>query len=1011
MFDVTDKNNIGKEYNGFILLGIDELADYKTQAVFLRHKKTGLEIYHILKEDKENLFAFAFRTFANDSKGCAHIMEHSTLCGSEKYPLKEPFTTLAGTSLNTFLNALTYPDKTVYPGASVIRADYFNMMDVYADAVFFPKLDYTTFIQEGHRLELDENGNLSIQGVVYNEMKGNYSSFKDIAVDAQIRTMYPDCFASFDSGGDPLNIPELTYEEFLEFHQKFYNPDNCLLYLYGNIPTCEQLDFLNERFISRLEKKYNCKKDIEKYNSALPIVKTEIKELQKLNLIQKSTEVRCIAPKTGSTGEVVTMNWYSGTYDMEKYYLSEVLCGNDSSPLSFRLMNSKLGDDLSPIWSNFGQFQEEFFTYGLSGVKKKNEQKVYDLVQKSLIEIYEEGISQNDIDSAVMGIDFSLREVTRYFGPYSLVLMDKVLKGWNYGNACSTQLSPISTFEKLKEKIKNDKDFTRNLIKKYFLDNNVVVKLVVEPSDKFFKEREDSERKLIKKLSLNLDKEKLKKELESLHAYQQSIETPEDTACIPKTKLSELDRNLDIPKLEISEVEGNNSAKIPLFLSEEDTNGIFYVDVLFPFDTLGVEKMRHIPFLTNILTNIGWNSKPWNDCITESSCVMGDVWGRALCGAFCDSPQALELIKKYEDKKFMNRQWIGVSCKALTYKAKETFELLSEIITKMDFLDEKRFDNLLAEFVADKKASFVADGRNYILKRTSCLFDKDYALGEILWGVSQFKTISEYMKNGAKKTLQLFKDIYKCCMESGAVVHITADKDSFEKINPLISDFVKASDFKALKPAVPFSVADIRPYIINSEAAENNEVQILKVHSQTGYAASCTKSSSYLSKEAAGENVLASWLGNHSLWDKIRTMGGAYGAMMWIDNIHKASFFSSYRDPTPEKSLEVFKSCIKEIAEKEFSKEEVEQTVVACYGDAIVPRSPIGRANSSFENFLYANPSEFKTIRINNVLEVLPEDVHNAAQRFYKWSEELYNGAIFVDKSKKCSGNKINIPL
>nr|MCR5063284.1 insulinase family protein [Treponema sp.] len=155
MFDVTDKNNIGKEYNGFILLGIDELADYKTQAVFLRHKKTGLEIYHILKEDKENLFAFAFRTFANDSKGCAHIMEHSTLCGSEKYPLKEPFTTLAGTSLNTFLNALTYPDKTVYPGASVVRADYFNMMDVYADAVFFPKLDYTTFIQEGHRLELD----------------------------------------------------------------------------------------------------------------------------------------------------------------------------------------------------------------------------------------------------------------------------------------------------------------------------------------------------------------------------------------------------------------------------------------------------------------------------------------------------------------------------------------------------------------------------------------------------------------------------------------------------------------------------------------------------------------------------------------------------------------------------------------------------------------------------------------------------------------------------------------
>ena len=170
MFDFTSKTNIGKTYNGFILLSIDDLCDYNAKGVFLRHKKTGLEVYHIIKDDKENLFAFAFRTLSKDSKGAAHIMEHSTLCGSEKYPLKEPFSTLASTSLNTFLNAFTYPDKTVYPGASVVQSDYFNMMDVYADAVFFPKLDHATFLQEGHRLELDEKDSLSIQGVVYNEM-------------------------------------------------------------------------------------------------------------------------------------------------------------------------------------------------------------------------------------------------------------------------------------------------------------------------------------------------------------------------------------------------------------------------------------------------------------------------------------------------------------------------------------------------------------------------------------------------------------------------------------------------------------------------------------------------------------------------------------------------------------------------------------------------------------------------------------------------------------------------
>lgn len=1011
MFDVRDKNNIGKEYNGFVLLSIDDLPDYKTQAVYLRHKRTGLEVYHILKEDKENLFAFAFRTFANNSKGAAHIMEHSVLCGSEKYPLKEPFTTLTGTTLNTFLNALTYPDKTVYPGASVVRSDYFNIMDVYADAVFFPKLDYTTFMQEGHRLEFDANGQLMIQGVVYNEMKGNYSSFRDLAIDAQIRIMYPDCFATFDSGGDPLHIPELTYQEFLDFHQKFYNPDNCLLYLYGDIPTCEQLDFLNERFIKRIEEKYNCTNDIENFDSVLPIVDPEIKELQKLNKIPGSTEVRCLAPETGSTGEVVTMNWYSGTSNMEKYYLSEVLCGNDSSPLSYRLMNSKLGDDLSPIWNNFGQFQEEFFCYGLSGVKKKNEQKVYDLIQKSLEEIYNEGVSQKDIDSAVMGIDFALREVTRYWGPYSLVIMDKVLKGWNYGKPCSDQLTPISTFEKIKDKIKTDKDYTKKLIKKYFLDNKTVIKLVVEPSDKFFKEREDAEKKLIKKLSAYADLQKLKTDIEKLHAYQQHEETPEETACIPKTKISELDKNLDLPKLQISEIEGNDSAKIPLFFSEEDTNGIFYVDVLFPCDTMGVEKIRHIPFLTSVLTNIGWNSKSWNDCITESSCIMGDVWGRALCGSECDSPDSVALVKKYEDKKFMNRQWIGVSCKALTYRAKETLELLSEIITKMDFADEKRFDTLLAELISDKKASFVSNGRNYILKRLSCLFDKDYALSEVLWGISQIKTILEYKKNGAKKTLKLFKEIYDECLNSGAVLHITADKDSLEKIKPLLPDFVKKSELKALKPSVPFTVSDLKPYITDFQAANNNEVQLLKVKSQTGYAASCTKASPFLTKEAAAELVFASWMSVHSLWDKIRTTGGAYGAGMWCDNIHKTAFLTSYRDPAPEKTIEVFKNCLKELSEKQFSKEEVEQTIVSCYGDGIVPLSPSARGSSSFENFLYGNPVEFKILRVDALFDVTAEDVQNAAKRFYQWSLELYNGAIFVDKSKKISGNKINISI
>ena len=358
--------------------------------------------YHILAEDKENLFAFAFRTFAKNSKGMAHIMEHSVLCGSEKYPLKEPFTTLNATCINTFLNALTYPDKTVYPAASTIRKDYFTMMDVYADAVFFPLLEHATFLQEGHRLELDEKGKLSIQGVVYNEMKGSYSSFQPVAYSKQINAMFPDCFASYESGGDPLEIPSLTYEEFLDFHKKFYAPDNCLLYLYGDIPTSEQLDFLNEKLIFRLEKKYNCTGVIKNAESTLPLIKPEIKKLQKLKK-RNSVDIETIydvAPETGASGNLVTLNYYSGKADIEKYFLSEVLFGNDSSPLSVILKESGLGDDEQCY--NFGQFQEEFYTIGLWNVKKGDEEKLFELIQKSLQDIYEKGVAQVDIDSAVI---------------------------------------------------------------------------------------------------------------------------------------------------------------------------------------------------------------------------------------------------------------------------------------------------------------------------------------------------------------------------------------------------------------------------------------------------------------------------------------------------------------------------------------------------------------------------------------------------------------------------------
>ena len=1020
MFDFTSEANIGKSYKDFVLLSIDDLKDYKATGVYLRHKITGLEVYHIIKDDKENLFAYAFRTLDKTSRGVAHIMEHSVLCGSEKYPLKEPFITLASTSLNTFLNALTYPDKTVYPGASVVKADYYNMMDVYGDAVFFPKLDHATFIQEGHRLEMDEKDNLSIQGVVYNEMKGNYSSFQPIAFSDLISAMFPDSYPAYDSGGDPLHIPELTYEQFLDFHQKFYSPDNCLLFLYGDIPTSEQLDFIDQRFIPRLIKKYDCREGGSICNidtsTKLPVIKDEIKELQKLNFIADSCFVKTYAPKTGSTGSLVTMNWYSGKADMEKYFLSEALCGNDSSPLARALKDSKLGDDVQ--FQSFGQFKEEFYTVGLWGVKKGNEEKVFKLIEKTLNEIYEKGISQQDIDSAVMGIDFALREVNRYWGPFSIQIMEKALKGWCNGEACYSQLTPITSFEKVKSALRSDPEYTKKLIKKYFLTPGAVtVKFVSEPSEKYFKEREKAEKALIENLEINLDRLQLRKDLDELHAYQQHIESAGETACIPTTKINELDPKIDIPYTNLEFVKGADASDIPLFISKEETNGIFYVDVLFPFDGLAPEYVQYIPFLADIITNLGWAGKGWDKCTAESSCVMGDIWGRTLCGSINDAPDCLAQAEKFRSYNFCGRSWIGIICKALTERAEEAFRMLSEIITKMDFNDVKHFETLIQELVAEKKNSIISNGRDYAQKRARCSWSPNLAMNEIMWGITQLYTVDFYKKTNPKKLLEMFAHIYHECLKAGGIIHITADEESLKKLRPLVEKFAQSAGITKLQPGHNYTLEELMPFIGQAEEASSEQLQILKVDSQTGFAAVVSPASQYLTKEASAENIFAAWVSSHTLWDKIRTTGGAYGANCYADNLEKQIVMTTYRDPTPEKSIEVYLQSLKELCSKPIPQEEVEKTIVSSYGNAIVPACPKDRGARSFEGMLYANPQIFKQKRVDLMLEITENDVEKAAERLCEASFEKCSKVVFCNnsakagKSKKFAGNNIKIPL
>ena len=415
----------GDKYGKFTVISVFPVKDYHSTALYLRHK-TGLEVMHLVNDEDENLFSFAFRTPNPKGNGAAHILEHSVLCGSERFPLKDPFIRLSNQSVKTYLNAMTYPDRTVFPASSMVKADYFNLMSVYGDAVFFPRLEKEIFMQEAHRLELDEEGKPSIQGVVYNEMKGSYSSFESVASDAAERSLLAGSVYEKDSGGDPLEIPTITHEELVAFHDTWYRPDNCFVFLYGNIPTEEQLDFLQDNFLDRLEKKYPQALDTEENRKAhvdahLALVRPD--PIQKpLTLYEEGP-----AGEEESGKNTVLVNWRFGTCpDAERAYEYQVLTGillnHDGSPLQKALLDSGLGEDTAPQTGLDPSQYECLLTVGLRGVKKGDEEKVQQLIFDTLSDLVKKGIPRNDIDSTLMTMEYSQCEIKRVHGPYALRL-------------------------------------------------------------------------------------------------------------------------------------------------------------------------------------------------------------------------------------------------------------------------------------------------------------------------------------------------------------------------------------------------------------------------------------------------------------------------------------------------------------------------------------------------------------------------------------------------------------
>lgn len=982
---------VNQKYKGFRVLNVVPVPDCDSSGVYLVHEKTGMEVFHLLNDDEENTFAFIFATPNEENTGVAHVIEHSVLCGSKKYPLKDPFIRLENQSVNTYLNAYTTQDFTVFPVASVLKADYFNLMGVYADAVFFPLLKKEVFMQEGVRLEV-EGKNKTISGVVYNEMKGDYSSFESIAMDKPIEALLPGTHYTTDFGGDPICIPELTYKHFKEFHKKHYCAANCRVFLYGNIPTEEQLDFLDKNILKKISsagkkaawpKEKNVK--IKKYFHAYGPADSESKE--------GTNSVICSWKIPECLDRV--------SVQVEAMFLSTLLWSDDCAPIQKALLDSGLGEDSAPQTGHYISSKYPLLFCGLRGVKSENIKKVGSLVLSTLEDLCQKGIPEDDLKRVCMDVEFSNKEIVRISGPESLSLLSRSLRGWGYGAKPWETLLFTAEYEKLKKKIFSDKEYVSSLIQKYLLKNKNRSLVTVTASLAWSKKRALMEKKLAQKMYRESNKEELLASLQKMRKFQNKPLTEKEESLIPSLNVKDL-----VPmKMKISSSE-KDFGGVTVFSTKEATNGITYVHVAFPADVLSAADYEFIPCLCMCMGQVGWGGEPWDKVQTKIQCVSGGI------GAYPHTaPVAYNASAEYFSKPYAGRDWIIFRIKFLEEYTKDALSVLADCIKKTDFSDTARLKDLVTSQYNSMRTTIIPYGNVYSAMRASCTVNKACALHEIWEGLSSVETAKKNYSMPVKKLAAKLNEIFTKVKKGGAVVNVIASKKGLALFSGELPLFIKSAGIHSLRKKFAnkdsdfYAMTALRGFkAVNSSKGilSEAEAEYIEVPGASGYSAYVFPASFSGTKDSVAEHVYSHLLSTTTLWNDVRMQGGAYGVSLTSRGDSGILKYSTYRDPNPFDSLGTLIQAVEKDFGREFSKDVVDRAITGCYSAEVVPRTPSTKGAMFFFRKLYGIEAASVFKEQVQLLKIKPVDVQKAVNRL---RDNVKKGKYVVIFGSDMAGN------
>ncbi|MDR0589613.1 MAG: insulinase family protein [Spirochaetaceae bacterium] len=997
--------------SGFEIVELVDLPELKAAGVWARHRKSGAEVFHIVTEDPENLFAFGFATTPEDSTGAAHILEHSVLCGSENYPVKDAFLVLAQGSLQTYLNAWTFPDKTLYPASSVNEHDYFNLMAVYGDAVFRPLLSEWTFMQEGHRLAFapargtlppgsgPRSEGLEITGVVYNEMKGAYSSLDAYAEFWSGKAVLPDTPYAFESGGDPEAIPDLTWEGLREFHRTRYAPANCRIFLAGNIPTEKQLSFLDERFLSRLPPG----------KAAPPIPRAAPWDSPRT--------IRVPCPAGEEQKATVFLSWLCGdatdpAESMALSVLTEILLGHDGSPLTRALIESGLGEDLSPVTGLISEIRETLFAVGLRGVTGREKPggrepgaAVEALILGELRRLVREGIPPEDIEAALLSLEFSHREIRRSGGPFSLVWLRRSFQGWLHGKKPWERLLFVPVFTALKEQMSREERFFETCIQKNLLDNPHRALVVLEPEPGYLEKKEAALAKALAQKEASLSEEERRAITEKnaeLEKFQAQGDAEEIVGRIPHLSRQDLSDEPETIPRELRDARG-----IPALVHDFFTNGIIYGELAFPLDVLTPADYPWLPFFSTAVVSVGLPGLDYGAVSSRIARTAGGLSAMLYTGSAVNT-RSLATPAGILD--LSGRDWIVYRLKALEGKFLPALDLALALIREADFSDLRRIRDLVLEIKNSTDASLAPAGHSYASCRSGRYFSRSMAVNELWDGLNQLQfmhTLAELDTAEISRTLTSLRDRIAA---GGLLLNLSGSGES------LPGAFRGAEErlcpFGPPRPRNP-AAEGAEPFFAlisgKNPPGKNRAAEVFVSPSlQVGFASLALPGAPFLAPAAAAEGALSHWLSTGPLFEDIRMRGGAYDASAHPNSREGIFSFSTYRDPNPQRSLEVIGPILEKTAAQPLEEESLVRTIIGTYSRETRPRSVAEKGLIDFFRFLSGIEDSYRKQNLCRLITLTAADIAGAAKNLAAHTAAapavIIAGAVAGEKAARALG-------